>query len=106
VNETRLQGNCSNSLAAAEHYLYARWLCATYSPVEVLPLVAMKNVYDTYKMIRTLFPSLPELKEGSCAPSPVSARDDAWMSFGIGDGCTDFARRLYSNDISMPTIFP
>jgi len=84
VNSIRLQGNCRDDYAAAEHYLYCRYLIATWGPMYVPVLDAMSSFYDALKLIGVTY------REGTCPPSPVSFADSAWKTMGEQDGLSDY----------------
>ncbi len=103
LNRTRLDGNCDVSLAAAEHYLYARSLCAKYSVIEGLTIIGIDSIYTFIKLLREAVPSIPEYREGNCPQSRPSTTDWAWTLKGIKDGGIDFGMDLLGLDsVEMP----
>ena len=71
---------CSSELAAAEHYLYARYAVANrdYSPFE------MKAMIWGYGYLKYFVP-----KTGICPKSPDTQGDRDWGYRGADDGATD-----------------
>jgi hypothetical protein len=94
VDQLRLGGNTDENLAAAEHYLYARWLVSAYGPPMQALLLAMGTVYDLLKCVKQNYPSLPSpmdwMQESSAPPSVSSPEQWTWTSKGLTDGETDF----------------
>ncbi len=83
--------NCCNpELAAAEHYLYARYAVANrdHSPVE------MKALIWGYGYLKFLVP-----KTGNCPKSPDTQGSRDWGYRGVDDGANDlFHQELAQND--------
>jgi hypothetical protein len=90
VNQIRLAGNCDDELAAVEHYLYTRFLVATYGPLIYFVIYGMDSFYRILKVARTINPYIPLPQEGPCPPSPNSFADWRWTQTGIEDGWDDF----------------
>lgn len=84
VNAMRLNGDCGEDLAAAEHYLYCRYLVATHG-IWILPILeSMSTFYDLAKLLGLTY------SEGSCPPSPPSIADSNWKARGARDGVEDY----------------
>jgi hypothetical protein len=84
VNAKRLQGDCGANTAAAEHYLFCRYLIAKYGLLYLPILEAMSTWYDLFKLVGLYY------SEGSCPPSRPSSADSAWKAAGARDGVSDY----------------
>ena len=93
-NQREVSSNCCNpELAAAEHYLYARYAVANedYSPFE------MKALVWGYGYVKFLVP-----KQGKCPKSPDTQGSRDWGYRGADDGARDlFAHNLASNEPAL-----
>jgi hypothetical protein len=83
VDARRLQGDCDEDLAAAEHYLFCRYLIARYTPLYLPLLEAMSNFYDLGKRLGIGY------QEGTCPQSRPSISDSRWKARGASDGSAD-----------------
>jgi len=97
VNAQRLNGRCDEDIAAAEHYLFCRYLIAA-NGVWLLPiLAAMSNFYDLLKLLGI------EYSEGSCPPSPPSIADSNWKTRGASDGTADYFGFTWLGHLRAPS---
>jgi hypothetical protein len=85
INGQRLDGNCDENVAVAEHYLYARWLISEYS-IAMLPIVEAGHLH--YSLLKEM--GVPVPTEGECAVSRVSIEDFQWTARGASDGSADW----------------
>lgn len=102
VNRVRLQGNCNNDLATVEHYLYARYIVATYGLLTYNVLKGMDSFYRLLKVAQQINPYMPEYREGPCPQSPPTLLDWQWTRTGIEDGLDDFLGFTSPSSLDAP----
>lgn len=78
--------NCGNeNLAAAEHYMFARWWVEDgMAPPEVMTLI-MSGAITLYQLAK-LLPIVPSLCPNQCPPTPPSFFQLGWALKGVEDG--------------------
>lgn len=102
-NKRELPGGancCSPELAAAEHYLYARYAVANrdWSPFEMKALIwGYGNFKKINEKLKKLYDFVP--RTGICPPSPDTQGSRDWSYRGVDDGVTDlFHQELAQNN--------
>ena len=78
--------NCGNeNLAAAEHYMFARWWIEDSKfPPELMALI-FSGAISAYQVVK-LLPIVPSFCPNDCPPTPPSLFQFGWAMTGVGDG--------------------
>jgi hypothetical protein len=83
---TRRANCCNGTMAAAEHYMYARWQVADSSSLWSLPtLLPFIIGYQLWKLIVRTAPRVSD-----CPPTPASWDQVRWGVAGATDGTADY----------------
>ena len=98
LNRRRLLGNCDVNLAAAEHYMFCRYVCANLGVVGFVAMTTAGFVYDDLKKMGIRY------REGKCPTSQPSMEQTIWRDQGCQDGLGDYFGRSKLGSLYAPII--